>query len=89
MAIEAANQFFAESSRNAIPLGFTIRNLSLTSAMAIPDNDTGVEVLLDLEAPKKGKPSYAFRISSVAVGSDAWTEHCSGIVVPLTVKHGR
>jgi acyl transferase domain-containing protein/NADPH:quinone reductase-like Zn-dependent oxidoreductase len=89
MAIEAAAQFFVSESGTASAVGFTIRNLSLKSALVIPDSDAGVEVVLDLDATKSAQSKnkatwYAFNISSVTDSTDTWTEHCSGIIRPNT-----
>ncbi|KAF2473021.1 polyketide synthase [Lindgomyces ingoldianus] len=92
MAIEAAAQFFSDENTTVMPVGFTIRNLSLISVMAIPDDDIGIEVILDLDASKlaiskKTSTWYTFKISSVASRTDTWTEHCSGIIIPHTAKY--
>lgn len=89
MAIEAAAQFFVGENGTVSAVGFTIRNLSLKSALVIPESGAGVEVILDLDATKSEQPKgkatwYVFRISSVADSAETWTEHCSGIIRPNT-----
>ncbi|KAF1843183.1 polyketide synthase [Cucurbitaria berberidis CBS 394.84] len=91
MAIEAAAQFFHDEDIINSAAGFTIRNLLLNSALVIPENDAGVEVILDLDASKtmqsKDKMTWCtFKISSIVVGTDTWTEHCSGIIKPNTKR---
>lgn len=87
MAIEAADQFFQGQSGSNQAVGFTIRNLSLKAALVIPDADSGVEMILDLDASRAaqlndGATWYTFRISSVTADTNSWTEHCSGIIRP-------
>lgn len=85
MAIEAASQAYVWDISDPLTItGFSLQNVSIKSAMRIPDDDYGVEVLLSmqlLESITAKTPSWtSFSISSVARESQAWTEHCTGQV---------
>ncbi|CAI7630711.1 unnamed protein product [Penicillium discolor] len=85
MAVEAASQAYVRDIPDPLTItGFSLQNVSIKSAMRIPDDDYGVEVLLSmqlLESITAKTPSWtSFSISSVARESQAWTEHCTGQV---------
>ncbi|KAL6702555.1 hypothetical protein ACN47E_001552 [Coniothyrium glycines] len=91
MAMEAADQFFQPKPGSQRAIGFTIRNLALKSAFLIPDTTSGAEVILDLDASQSTKRAgaatwYTFHISSFRSDTSTWTEHCSGIIKPITQR---
>ncbi|KAM3427266.1 hypothetical protein NHJ13734_009044 [Beauveria thailandica] len=84
MAVEVATRAHNECE-GALPIiGFNLRNLIIKSALRIPEDDYGVEVIITLELQDvaKGKtPCWVpFSISSVSSTTDTWTEHCLGDV---------
>jgi NADPH:quinone reductase-like Zn-dependent oxidoreductase/SAM-dependent methyltransferase len=85
MAVEAAWQVFTEQHSGDRIMGYTLRNVSIQTAMRIPEDDRGLEVTFSLE--QHNLPNgvfYRFRISSVTHSDDVWTDHCSGEIRPLT-----
>ncbi|KAF7538397.1 hypothetical protein G7054_g2978 [Neopestalotiopsis clavispora] len=84
MAIESASQAYCELKDPLQVTGFSLRNLSIKSALKIPEDDRGVEVILSLElsdAASAKSPCWAtFSISSVTSDTQLWTEHCTGSV---------
>ncbi|KAI1502944.1 hypothetical protein F5X99DRAFT_137710 [Biscogniauxia marginata] len=83
MAIEAARQKHFMSSKSEARLKkFRLSNVSLTSALVVPNGDTGVETSLSLRpVPEGDRESSAlwseFRIFSFTDAQE-WTEHCRG-----------
>ncbi|KAK7734288.1 Type I Iterative PKS [Cytospora paraplurivora] len=84
MAVVAASQTYEEISDPLRVTGYSLRNVSIKSALRIPENDYGVEVMLSMELMDTAtakSPSWAsFSVSSVARDSTDWTEHCSGLI---------
>ncbi|QQK42980.1 polyketide synthase dehydratase-domain-containing protein [Penicillium digitatum] len=71
MAVEAASQAYIQDFSEPLSItGFSLQNVSIKSAMRIPEDDYGVEVLLSLqllESTTAKKPSWiSFSIRSVA-----------------------
>ncbi|KAF2111546.1 hypothetical protein BDV96DRAFT_499365 [Lophiotrema nucula] len=59
---------------------FRLRSVSIRAAMQIPDDDIGLEIMTSLQ-PSSASPNwYTFVVSSLATGTDSWTEHASGAV---------
>lgn len=84
MAVEAASRAHYEFE-DAPPIGgSSLRKVSINSALRIPEDDYGVEVIVALEladtATARSPAWVRFSISSVARESGIWTEHCSGMV---------
>ncbi|TQV90381.1 polyketide synthase [Cordyceps javanica] len=84
MAVEVATRAHNECE-GALPItGFNLRNLEIKSALRIPEDDYGVEVIISLELEDVAKGNVAcwvpFSISSVSSTTDTWTEHCLGDV---------
>ncbi|CEJ86573.1 hypothetical protein VHEMI04144 [[Torrubiella] hemipterigena] len=84
MAMVAAAQVHNEAG-DALPiLSYSLRNVSIKSALKIPEDQHGIEIILSLElddAATAQVPTWAsFSVSSVARGTDQWTEHCKGLV---------
>ncbi|RYP51839.1 hypothetical protein DL768_002915 [Monosporascus sp. mg162] len=84
MAVEAASRIHMEFVDAPHIIGTALRNVSIKSAMKIPGDDHGIEVITSLEladvATAKSPAWTSFSISSVNRESDAWTEHCTGFV---------
>ena len=93
MAIEAASQMHNDLD-GVLPLaGFTIRNVAIESTLQVPDDEYGVEIILDMSPVDmkylKGSPKwYEFSISSVASQGHLWTQHCSGTIKTETTCEG-
>ncbi|KAI0198016.1 putative polyketide synthase [Astrocystis sublimbata] len=91
MAVEAVRQVYGEeTSTNSLkspPIrSYRLRNVSITSALKLEDNEHGVETIFDMEkitstASHSTSVWYKFSIGSMpAVGSETWTENCSGTI---------
>ncbi|PYI09473.1 hypothetical protein BO78DRAFT_415749 [Aspergillus sclerotiicarbonarius CBS 121057] len=84
MAMLAAEQAYTEFP-DALPItGLTLRNVSIKKTLVVPEDDTGVEIVLSMELDDGAtatSPGWAsFSIASVVHDSEQWTEHCSGLV---------
>ncbi|MCJ1284085.1 hypothetical protein MMC26_003416 [Xylographa opegraphella] len=93
MAIEALTQMNSDSADPLQISAYTLKNISIKTALVIPDNDEGVEVLFSLrpvgnESMNAGEAlsntSYGFVISSHYHG--VWNEHAAGTVGIYTRK---
>ncbi|TAQ89187.1 hypothetical protein B7494_g2486 [Chlorociboria aeruginascens] len=77
LAIEALRQV---SESEGIEVGsVTLRDLAITTALVVPDNEAGVEIQLRLQRPQGNKRDitwYPFTVESVVDG--VWTTHCEG-----------
>lgn len=82
MAVEAASQTFGDESPNRRPTAFTLRDVSISSAMKIPSDDRGLEVILDLKTHDVfGETWCTFEVSSISTVDGAWTNHCAGSII--------
>lgn len=94
MALEASAQLSELRSKNATAsenntvAEYSIRNLIISRALVVPDNDEGVEVMLSLQSdPSDASTSSLssshggaeFRIFSYTP-VDGWAEHCRGLL---------
>ncbi|TEA15218.1 Highly reducing polyketide synthase alt5 [Colletotrichum sidae] len=85
MAIEAARQL-AEESANEDVFGYELRDVAIDTALRVPDNDKGVEVMIQLHPRRTGTragPSTTlneFAVSSWSEETRAWTVHARGLV---------
>ena len=87
MAIEAVSEMNSDCQ---VPLnisGYTLRDIVISTALVIPDDDEGVETLLNLRPSESGpvamengisKRWYSFTISSNSFGT--WKEHTKGSI---------
>ncbi|KAI0456725.1 lovastatin nonaketide synthase [Xylaria acuta] len=82
LAIEAARQHCEVNNVNIT--GVTLRNIKLTTALIIPEEDAGIEIQLRLtqDTASEGGPSFGFTVESYSHGN--WTIHSQGIITPLT-----
>ncbi|KAJ3578773.1 hypothetical protein NPX13_g1790 [Xylaria arbuscula] len=76
MAIEALQQVCETAGR---PFeGVTLRDVDIRTALVIPDDDDGVEVVLNLQAPTEPTSDW-YNFSVESPGTDGeWTIHCNG-----------
>ncbi len=85
MAIEAMSQLHHETEIVSDIVGYSLRSVGISSTLRVPDDELGVEMILDMHPTKltnsKGSSKwFEFNISSVMPSSDNWTEHCSGLI---------
>ncbi|KAJ3580237.1 hypothetical protein NPX13_g325 [Xylaria arbuscula] len=99
-AIEAVLRIYEESPEPRPKItGYTLRNVSIKTALRLPEDDHGIEIILSLDVPDDvptAPPSWAsFSITSVGQsGVDStesmWTEHCTGMVkIELGTVHDK
>lgn len=84
MAVEAVTQIHQAANSSQLITGFRLRDISIKTALVIPDDDDGVEVLLNLRMVGVGGGNewYGFSVKSISNG--IWTEHSSGVITVLT-----
>ncbi|KAK2764515.1 Type I Iterative PKS [Arachnomyces sp. PD_36] len=84
MAVIAASQSYNEFPEPLQITGFSLRNVAIKSAMKIPEDDYGIEIVLSMEladiATAKSPAWSSFSLSSVVRDSNEWTEHCTGLI---------
>ena len=81
MVLEASKQVATPDQTIA---GFRFRNVSLKTALIVPDTDEGIEISLVLNPRGSGNRNvrqyYDFRIFSFNTSGSEWVEHCSGSI---------
>ncbi|PTB35859.1 hypothetical protein M441DRAFT_178876 [Trichoderma asperellum CBS 433.97] len=82
MAIEASKQI---ASPDLKLLGFHLKDISIKSALIVPDNKEGVEVKfsmvgMDESSLEKSKSWRKFTVTSYNSIADDWVEHCTGYI---------
>lgn len=83
MAIEAARQI---ADVNEELLGFELRDVAIVTALRVPDDAKGIEVMVQLHPRRTGTkagPSstlYEFTVSSWSADVKEWTSHARGFV---------
>ncbi|KAH7256097.1 hypothetical protein BKA59DRAFT_389484 [Fusarium tricinctum] len=84
MAVEAAKRVHQESPISAPITGYSLRRVDVKAALRVPEDDTGIEVILSMDLGSSATPKTLewtkFTIVSVARDSSKWTEHCTGQV---------
>ncbi|KAH8802508.1 hypothetical protein F5884DRAFT_683224 [Xylogone sp. PMI_703] len=80
MAIEAVKQLAENKSEI---LGVRLRDISIKTALQVPDVEDGVETMISMRAVTESSLSASntwreFWISSYSPEGDSWTEHCRG-----------
>ncbi|KAL7623513.1 hypothetical protein AAE478_007196 [Parahypoxylon ruwenzoriense] len=84
MAMVAASQAYYELPEALHIIGHSLRNVHIKTALIIPEDDYGVEIILSMElvdtATVESPAWSSFSISSVVRDSNEWTEHCTGLV---------
>lgn len=93
MAIEAVSQLHHETEDVPEVVGFSLRSVGISSTLRIPDDELGIETILNMHRAKlttsnRSSKWYEFDISSVMPASDNWTEHCSGSISVETTREG-
>ncbi|KAL2010558.1 hypothetical protein VTN00DRAFT_6365 [Thermoascus crustaceus] len=86
MAIEAMQQTSTRASVQVV--GFRLRDINLSKAITVPENNEGVEITFTLRPLSTSSVAssdqwYEFRLFSTS-GEDVWTEHCRGCVAAIT-----
>ena len=84
MAVEAITQIQEENKDSRVISGFKLRDLSIKTALVIPDNDDGIEVVINMRkiGSEDGLVWYGFSVKSV--DQDNWLEHSAGKIATLT-----
>ena len=83
MAIEAARQI---ADTNEELLGFELRDVAIVTALRVPDDAKGIEVMVQLHPRRTGTkagPSSTlneFTVSSWSADANEWTSHARGFV---------
>lgn len=93
MAMVAAKQLY-QATEDAQPiLGHSLRNVNIKSALNIPEDQYGIEIMLSLELDDKAtaqEPAWvSFSVSSVTRDTEQWTEHCTGMVKVDVSEHSQ
>ena len=83
MAIEAMSQYHYNAVAAPEIKGFSLRNVAINSTLQVPDDEFGVEIILNLQPAqltisKTSERWHEFRIRSLQ--NDQWTEHCNGSI---------
>ena len=89
MAMEAMSQHHYEADSAPELKGFSFRNVAINSTMQVPDDEFGLETILNLQASnltisKTSERWHEFKISSLQ--NDLWTEHCNGSICAETQR---
>ncbi|XP_014551034.1 hypothetical protein COCVIDRAFT_31369 [Bipolaris victoriae FI3] len=85
MAIEAAYQIAQETAVDEVH-GFELRDVSIDTALRVPDTEMGIEVMTQLHNRRTGTraaPSstlYEFTISSWNEEMSSWSAHARGLI---------
>jgi hypothetical protein len=96
LAIEAVTQLNSDSDFPQEITGYTLRDLHISVAMVVPDNNDGVETLFSIRRGKTqgDKPEdgianqwYSFTVASNSFGS--WKEHARGTIGINKRRRGR
>lgn len=87
MAIEAAKQLAEDQHGEHETIhGYELRDVSIVTALRVPDTEKGIEVMVQLHARRTGTkaaPSatlHEFTVSSWADDAREWTVHARGLV---------
>lgn len=86
MVVEAIQQTSARASAEVV--GFRLRDINLSKAIAVPENNEGVEITFILRPLSTSSIAssyqwHEFRLFSIS-GENVWTEHCRGCVTAIT-----
>ncbi|KAL8934982.1 MAG: hypothetical protein Q9216_005641, partial [Gyalolechia sp. 2 TL-2023] len=89
MAIEATTQVNMDSADPLAIHSFTLRGVSIKTALVVPSDDNGVETLVVLHRSNNGpafsarhssRQWYTFSVSSISMEDDTWKEHATGVI---------
>ena len=92
MAIEAVTQHQQQAEFAPEIVGYSFRSVAINSTMQVPDDEFGIETILNLQAyqlttSKSSDRWFEFTISSLQ--NDQWTEHCQGLICTETERKSR
>ncbi|KAK3079799.1 hypothetical protein LTS18_003883, partial [Coniosporium uncinatum] len=85
-AIEAVKQLERE---DAVITGYRLREVSIKTALQIPEGESGIETMLSLTHVAESSLAnsgtwWEFKMQSYNPNTDEWTEHCRG---QISVEH--
>ncbi|TGJ83710.1 hypothetical protein E0Z10_g5040 [Xylaria hypoxylon] len=81
LAIEALQQICEISGKRFG--GVKLRDVDIKTALVVPDDDDGVEVILNLQSPTEPTSNwYAFSVESPGADGE-WTVHCNGRIMAI------
>lgn len=86
MAIEGAKQLAESASNNEVIYGYELRDVSIVTALRVPDTEKGVEVMVQFHPRRTGTkapPSTSlneFTVSSWSEDTKEWVVHARGMV---------
>ncbi|KAF2197579.1 putative polyketide synthase [Delitschia confertaspora ATCC 74209] len=84
MAIEAMRQHHLDTVPEPSLGNYCLRNVTITSALHIPEDDLGTETLLYMENQSSLDSAisawYRFTITSSRVNTKEWVQNCSGLI---------
>lgn len=84
IALEATSRSYSDLPEALLISSYCLQNIRLKSALAIPEDDYGAEVITSLSFADRpsatSSPIVTFFISSVARDGTTWTEHCTGSI---------
>lgn len=80
MAIEAMTEINSDTAAHLKINGYTLRNIVISAALVVPDDDSGVETLFSVHPHESigSNQWYCFNVSSRSFG--AWKHHTKGII---------
>ncbi|KAI0104289.1 hypothetical protein GGR51DRAFT_522250 [Nemania sp. FL0031] len=82
LAIEALRQICETAGKDFE--GVKLRDVEIRTALVVPDDDDGVEIIVNLEAPTEASPSW-YKFSVESPGADEeWTVHCNGRISAIS-----
>lgn len=86
MAIEGAKQLAESANNNEVIYGYELRDVSIVTALRVPDTEKGVEVMVQFHPRRTGTkaaPSTSlneFTVSSWSEATNEWVVHARGMV---------
>ncbi|KAI0542515.1 hypothetical protein GGR58DRAFT_452645 [Xylaria digitata] len=82
LAIEALRQIYETSGKRFE--GVKLRDIDIKTALVVPDDDDGVEVILNLASPTEPTSDwYTFSVESPGADGE-WTVHCKGRISAIS-----
>lgn len=86
MAIEGAKQLADSANNNDVIYGYELRDVSIVTALRVPDSEKGVEIMLQFHPRRTGTkapPSTSlneFTVSSWSEDTKEWVVHARGMI---------
>ena len=84
MAMEAVAQIHETAGNLQSITGFRLRDITIKTALVIPNDDDGVEVLLNMRKMGLDDAQEWYGFSVKSINNGVWTEHSSGLIAALT-----